>query len=144
MATNIVIADAQATPVNHTFIPMGVDPNGTYWWVDQSAVNSLGYWKVGVSIRRPAQAGSGTSSEGRNYVVKVQVLEPVLANTTNSTVSGIEPAPTLAYAMRSYHEFVLPEQGKLLDRQSISKMSPLVLQNAQVKAVIENLIYPGA
>lgn len=143
MASNIVIADAQGTPVNHTFIPMGVDTNGTFWWVDQSQANALGYWRLAVSLKRPANPKNGSSSEGRNYVAKVQLLEPVLANITNSTVSGVAPAPQLAYSTRSYTEFILPEQGALLDRQNISKMTPLALQNVQIKSVIENLLYPG-
>lgn len=143
MATNIVINDAQATPVAHTFVPMGADANGTYWWVDQSQTNALGYWKIGVSLKRPGNPGEGTSASGRNYVAKVQVLEPILANITNSTVSGVAPAPTLAYAQRSYHEYVLPEQGALLDRKNIAKMSALALQNAQIVAVLETLAYPG-
>lgn len=143
MATNIVIADAQGSPVNHTFIPMGLDTAGTFWWEDQSQANALGYWRLGLSIKRPPAASAGTSAEGRNYVVKVQLLEPILANVTNSTVSGVAPAPTLAYSTRSYHEFYIPQQGALLDRQNISKMSALALQNAQIKAVIETLAYPG-
>lgn len=144
MASNIVIADAQATPVNHTFIPMGVDKNGTFWWVDQSQSNALGYWKIGVSLKRPAESNQqGTSASSRNYVAKVQVLEPVLANVTNSTVTGVLPAPTLAHVPRSYHEYILPEAGGLLDRANIAKMSPLVLQNPQVVQVVRDLVYPG-
>lgn len=143
MATNITIADAQATPVNHVFVPMGLDENKTFWWEDQSQTNALGYWRLGISLKRPPAGQAGTSSEKRNFVAKVVLLEPVLANITNSTVSGVAPAPTLAYVTRSYHEYYLPEQGALLDRQNISKMAPLALQNAQIKQVIETLVYPG-
>lgn len=144
MATNIVIADANAAPVNHTFAPNGFDTKtNNYWWVDSSQSNALGYWKIGVSLTRPPEAVGRQSSQDRNYRVKVQVLEPVLANITNSTVSGIAPVPTLAYSMRSYHEFVLAEAGTSLDRKNIGKMSPLILQNAQILAVIENLSIPG-
>lgn len=145
MATNIVIADAQATPVNHTFVPIGMDPSDTFWWVDQSQSNALGYWKLGVSLRRPQNVnGQRVSSENRNYVAKVQLLEPVLANITNSTVTGVMPAPTLAYTPRAYHEYILPEWGALIDRQNLAKMSPLALQNAQVQQVITNLMFPGS
>lgn len=144
MATNIVIADAQSTPVNHTFAPNGFDTKtNAYWWVDSSNSNALGYWKIGVSLSSPPAPTGQQSSENRNYRVKIQVLEPVLANVTNSTVTGIAPVPTLAYTVRSYHEFVLPESGTQLDRQNIAKMAPLILQNAQVKATIENLSVPG-
>lgn len=144
MANNITIADAQATPVNHVFTPNGFDQKSqAFWWMDMSQANALGYWKIGVHLSEPPAAKERQSSNDRNYRVKVQVLEPVLANLTNSTVSGIAPAPTLAYSMRSYHEFVLPEAGTTLDRKNIAKMAPLVLQDPQIKAVIENLSKPG-
>jgi hypothetical protein len=63
----------------------------------------------------------------------------VLANITNSTVSGVAPAPQIAYVVRGISEFVIPERTTLLDRQNISKMTPLLLQNAQIKSIIDNL-----
>lgn len=144
MADNIIIADAQETPVNRIFSPNGFDQKSqAFWWVDSDHANALGYWKVGVSLTEPPAAKERQSSNDRNYRVKVQVLEPVLANVTNSTVSGIAPVPTLAYSMRSYHEFVLPEAGTKLDRKNIAKMAPLILQDPQIRAVIENFSKPG-
>jgi hypothetical protein len=138
-ATNIVIADAQGTPVNHTFIPIGTDKNGVFWFEDQSAVNTLGYWKVSIERKAPAPAQPGTSSVGRTYRYKIGMHEPVLANVTNSTVSGVMAAPTLAYIPRVSGDFIVPEQAALLDRQNLAKMFPLLLQNAQIKTLIETL-----
>jgi hypothetical protein len=140
-AANIVIADAQGTPVNHTFAPIGRDTNGVFWYQDTSQANALGYWKISVEVKRPADPTGRQSAEARTYRVRVGLHEPILANVTNSTVSGVEPAPQLAYTPRSFHEFILPEQASLLDRQNQSKMAPLLLQNSQIKAVIENLEY---
>lgn len=139
MASNIVLADAAGTPVNHTFIPMGIDLKGVYWFEDQSASYAIGYWRISVKLARPEAPRPGQSSEGRVYRVSVGLHEPVLANITNSTVTGVLPAPQLAYTMRGVTEFVLPERGSLLDRQNISKMVPLLLQNTQIRAVVENL-----
>jgi hypothetical protein len=141
MASNIVLADAAVTPVNHTFIPMGVDLKGVYWFEDQSQAAAIGYWRISVKLTRPEAPRPGQSSEGRVYRVDVGLHEPVLANITNSTVTGVLPAPQLAYTMRGITQYVLPERGSLLDRQNISKMMPLLLQNAQIKAVVENLQY---
>mgnify|MGYP001064569911 FL=1 len=144
MASIITIADAAPAPVNRNFVPNGLDQNtGAFWWVDASAPNALGYWRIGLSITRPPQAQARQSSDGRNYRVKVQVLEPVLANLSNSTVSGVAPVPQLSYSMRSYHEFVLAEAGTQQDRKHIAKMSPLILQNPQITQVITDLLYPG-
>lgn len=143
-ASNIVIADATGTPVNHTFVPIGQDSAGVYWWVDQSQDNPLGYWKISAQVSKPPAGQAGQSSDGRNFRVKVALHEPVLANITNSTVSGVMPAPQLSHVMRSYHEFVLAERGTKLERQHLRKMSPLALQNAQIVALIDDLAYPGA
>lgn len=137
-ASNIVIADAAGTPVNHTFIPMGYDKNGVFWFEDQSQASAIGYWRISADLKRPVQAQAGQSSDGRVYRARFALHEPVLANITNSTVSGVLPAPQLAYSVRSFQEFVLPERSALLDRQHIAKMTPLLAQNAQIKAIVEN------
>jgi hypothetical protein len=58
---------------------------------------------------------------------------------SNSTVSGILPAPTIAYIPRSFTEYIISERASLLERQHLSKMTPLMLQNAGIKAIVENL-----
>lgn len=138
-ASNIVIADALGTPVNHTFVPIGTDRNGTFWFEDQSASNALGYWKVSIERKAPAAPQPGTNSVGRTYRYKVALHEPVLANITNSTVSGVQPAPTLAYIPRALLEFIIPEQAALIDRANLAKMLPLLVQNAQIKTMVETL-----
>ncbi len=137
-AANIVLADAATTPVNHTFIPMGYDPKGVFWFEDQSQASAVGYWKISAQLVRPPLAVAGQSSDGRVYRVRVGLHEPVLANITNSTVTGVLPAPQLAYTCRYITEVPLPERSALLDRQNIAKMGPLLMQNAQIKAMMEN------
>lgn len=138
-AANIVIADAQGTPVNHTFLPIGLDKDGTFWYQDQSQATAVGYWQISVRVKRPIAAQAGVSSDGRVYRVQIGLHEPVLANITNSTVSGVAPAPQVAYIPRGLVEYLLPERTALIDRQNMSKMLPLLLQNAQIKSVVENL-----
>lgn len=137
-ASNIVLADAAGTPVNHTFIPMGYDRDGLFWFEDQSPASAIGYWRISCELKRPPQAKAGQSSDGRVYRARFGLHEPVLANITNSTVSGILPAPALAYTVRSFTEYVLPERTAVLDRQNISKMMPLLLQNTQIRAIVES------
>jgi hypothetical protein len=136
--SSIVLADAAGTPVNHTFIPMGYDKDGVFWFEDQSQASAIGYWRISAELRRPMQAQPGQSSDGRIYRAKFSLHEPVLANITNSTVTGVLPAPQLAYTVRAFCEHVLPERSALLDRQNISKMMPLLLQNTQIRAIVEN------
>lgn len=138
-AANIVLADAQGTPVNHTFVPLGPDKNGVFWFEDQSQANSLGFWRISVEVKRPSLATSGQSADNRSNRVRVGLHEPALANITNSTVSGVEPAPTLAYVMRSFSEFVMPERGSLQNRKDLRKMTSNLVSNSLIVDVVENL-----
>ncbi len=137
--TDIVIADAQATPVNHTFTPQGPDANGVEYLTDYSQQNAIGYWKISFQTIAPAQPKSGENSASRVYRVKVGLHEPVLETLSNSTVSGITPAPTIAYIPRSFGEYVIPERSTLQNRKDLWKMTHLLLANAQVQAFVENL-----
>lgn len=140
-AANIVLADAQGTPVNHTFVPIGKDANGVFWFEDQSQASAIGYWKISVEIRRPPPATPGSSSTDRTHRVRVGLHEPILENVTNSTVSGVAPAPTLSYIPRVFVEYVMPERSALLDRKNLRKMENLLTANAQIIDVVENLTY---
>lgn len=140
-ATAIVLADAQATPVNHTFTPIGADGNDVYWFIDQSQANAIGYWKVSIEITRPKLAQPGESSKNRVERVRVGLHEPVLETVSNSTVSGIAPAPTIAYIPRSFTEYILPERGVMLDRKNLRKMTANLQNDANVIAVVETGAY---
>ncbi len=139
LAVNIVLADAQATPVNHTFIPLGPDSNGVFWFEDQSQSTPIGYWKISVDMKRPKVASVGESSAKRVVRIKVGLHQPVLENVTNSTVSGVAPAPTVSYVPRTFCEYILPERAALLDRQNARKMSANLLANAQIVGIVETL-----
>lgn len=138
-AANIVLADAAGTPVNHTFVPSGIDGKGTYWWTDRSQASAIGYWKVSLELKEPSPAGAGQSSEGRSYRVRVGLHEPVMETLSNSTVSGILPAPTIAYVPRSFTEYIMAERSTLLDRQHLRKMTQNLQANANIVDVVENL-----
>lgn len=141
MASNIVLADAQGTPVNHTFVPIGRDKNAVYWFEDQSAANAIGNWKISVEFVRPVVAVAKQNSEGRTNRIKVGMHQPILETVSNNTVSGIAPAPTVSYVPRCFTEFILPERAALLDRKSLRKMMANALAEAQILACVENLTY---
>lgn len=139
LAANIVLADAAGTPVNHTFAPNGKDANQTFWFVDRSQSNALGYWKISVVLKEPPEAKQKTSSAERTYRVQIGLHEPVLEVLSNSTVSGITPAPTVAYIPRVITEYVLSERSTLLERQHLRKMNANLQANAQIVSVVETL-----
>lgn len=141
MASNIVLADALATPVNHTFVPIGRDAAGTFWFEDQSQANAIGFWKISVELKRPPPPVAGQSSAERTFRVKIGLHEPVLETLSNSTVSGILPAPMVSYTPRTFIEFVMPERASLQNRKDLRKMAANLLTEAQVTASVEQLTY---
>jgi len=141
VATNIVLADAQATPVNHTFVPVGKDDKGVFWFLDQSVTNAIGFWRVSVEVKNPPPIRQGMSSADRTYRFKIGLHEPILETVSNNTVAGIAPAPTVSYIPRVFTEFVIPERASLQNRKDLRKMIALLLADANIVAVTENLQY---
>jgi hypothetical protein len=142
-ASNIVLADAAGTPVNHTFVPLGPDKEGVFWFEDSSAASPIGFWRISYAIKRPPPATtSGTTSTNRTYRVNVGLHEPVLENVTNGTVSGIAPAPTVSYVPRCFVEHVVPERSALLDRKNLRKMGWNLCNETQYIALVEQLTMP--
>lgn len=135
--SNIVLADALATPVNHTFIPMGLNSAGEYVFVDQSQSNEIGYFQITVKIEIPAAARPGQSSSGRVRKVTIGLHEPIMEALSNNS-AGFTPAPTIAYIERAMTTYYLPERGSLLDRKNLRKMNYLLQNDANIISVIEN------
>jgi len=138
----IVLADAQATPVNHTFDPTGRDNNGVYWYTDTSASNAVGYWRISVETKHPPMPVAGVSAEGRTVRVRIGLHEPVLETLSNNA-AGYTPAPTVAYVSRCFVEFVLPERASLQNRKDLRKMIANLLTNSQMIDVVEDLEFLG-
>jgi hypothetical protein len=141
-ASNIVLADALATPVNHTFVPLGPDREGVFWFEDQSQASPIGYWRISYSLKRPAVGAAGASSAQRTYRATIGLHEPVLENVTNNTVSGISPAPTVSYIPRAFTEYVMPERSSLQNRKDLRKMNYNLHNEAQFIALVEGLVTP--
>lgn len=141
-ASNIVLADALATPVNHTFVPLGPDKDGTFWWEDQSQASPIGYWKISYQLKRPVVGSAGASSNQRTYRASIGLHEPILENVTNNTVSGIAPAPTISYVPRFFVDVVLPERSSLQNRKDLRKMGWNLMNETQLIALVETLITP--
>lgn len=141
-ASNIVLADAQGTPVNHTFVPLGPTSDGTFWFEDQSAASAIGFWKISFKLQRPVVGKAGDNSAKRNYRATIGLHEPILETVSNNTVSGISPAPTVSYIPRAFVEFVMPERSVLLDRKNLRKMIYNLANETQFINLVENLITP--
>lgn len=149
IGSNITLADAQGTPVNHVFVWAGVDPQGVSHWIDRSSSEPIGYWRISMSSRAPRRPSRGNRSrvgvaDSATGVFRntITLSEPVLENVTNSTVSGIAPAPTVSYIPRMELVSLSPERGSALSRGNMVKMFANLLLNAQANALLENLDQP--
>lgn len=140
-ASNIVLADAAGTPVNHTFTWSGQTPNGVSHWLDRSGGIPIGYWAIRMSQRDPVRRGRKDQATGV-YRTMLQFDIPVLETVSNSTVSGIAPAPTISHTARVNCEFLLPERSSDLTRQHLRKMFFNLMNNAQVLSLVEALDPP--
>jgi len=136
---NIVLADAQATPVNHTFIPLGPDANGVWWFEDQSASQALGYSRISLKLTRAPVGSNGTVGQS-NRVNRVQmgIHLPVL-ETLGTNDAGVTPPPTVSYVNRANLELILPERNTLQNRKDLRKYAQFLLVDAQVVAMAESL-----
>jgi hypothetical protein len=142
MASNIVKDDAQATPVTHTFVPLGPDKDGVFWFEDQSQASPVGFWRISLQLKRPPVATAGQSSAQRTFRAVVGLHTPTLENVTNNTVSGISPAPTVSYVPRCFTEYIMPERSSLQNRKDLRKIMANLQADAQVIALAETLIMP--
>lgn len=140
-ASNIVLADALATPVSHTFVPIGPDRDGVFWFEDQSQASAIGFWRISYQLKRPKPGVAG-SSANRTARAIIGLHEPVLEVVSNNTVSGIAPAPVISYVPRSFTEYVMPERGSLQNRKDLRKMTWNLQNEPQLIALVENLVAP--
>jgi hypothetical protein len=144
-ATPIFALDAQATPVNHQFVPIGLDAQGVFYFEDvtpNGGMSPMGSWRISLGLKRPPAAVAGTSSANRTFRATVGLHEPILETLGTNTVSGIPPSPTIAYISRAITEYILPERATPQNRKDLRKMSAIIQGDAQVVTLVENLFMP--
>lgn len=108
--------------VDSTMNPEGISPQGIASWVDRSGGYAIGYPRLTMSVRPPTKAS-------RVYKVMMKLELPTLEQTSPSTATGIQPAPTLGYKCACIMEFFLPERSTLLERQTLfSKVASLFVR----------------
>lgn len=137
--SNIVVNDGQATPVSHTFNPNSGDGNvpGSSIIVYEDRIGGIqvGFPVVQITTRKPTKAL-------RNNKISVMIKRPVLETVSNSTVSGIAPAPTVAYDVVFQGSFTLPERSDLASRKDMLAYVRNVLANAVMTSAIQDLESP--
>ena len=110
--STIVVPDAAATPVNHTFNKVKVTGDTAYF-VEQSNASALGYWTLQMTQRAPL---AGQTEKVFRTSAKMSI--PVV---TSETINGIA-RPRLEYTMRSSVEHIAPIEATLQNRKDQRKL----------------------
>lgn len=134
VATNVVLADAQGAPVNHTFVPLGPQDSYDMVWEDQSQASPNGYWRIGVSQKRPRAKVAGGAVRTR-----IVLMEPVL-EAIAPAASGLTQPPTVAYVPQVVTEYVASDRSSLQIRKDLRKMNALLQAEAQIVNWVESMI----
>lgn len=130
---NIVIADGQPTPVNRTFAPLMVDKSGVAWHENRVSGVQIGYDQLTIGLRR-------ATSTVTNNKLSVKLVLPTLEVTSPSTSSGIQPAPTLAYAATAFVEFVLPSRSTSQNRKDlVTLLRNALVAGGVIATCVENI-----
>lgn len=137
---NIVINDGQATPVAHTFAPAKALADYALWEDRTSASNPagtyIGFGKLTMALQRPT--GPATQAT-RNLKGSIKLETPKLETVSNSTISGIAPAPTVSYRPTAEITLVFPERCSLQDRKDLQAYLKNVLATTPVTDFFEKL-----
>lgn len=136
---NIVLNDAQATPVAHTFVPLGPDPKGIWWFEDQSGSAAIGFNRLSVSLKRPAVSTAGQASTKRFNRIELGIWTPKL-ETLGTNDAGLTPSPTVAYVPKVMIAYAIEERASLQDRKDLRKYLSQLNDNALITQVIEQLL----
>lgn len=130
--TSIVLTDnTPTTPVNRTFAPAKKE-NNLYTYHNRASGIVVGYDQLSIQQRLPTKQSKATT-------VTMKLVTPVLEQTSASTATGIQPAPTVAYSMIGKLEFVLPERSTLQNRKDLLAMLRDLIDEALTTESVENL-----
>lgn len=136
---NLAINNGAATPVSKTFSKVktgdgnSVDSVMAKWEQRDSGIR-LGFETITQMMRFPG-TGKGAS---RSTKVSVKITTPVMEVVSNSTVSGIAPAPTVAYRNLATIEVVLPERSTIDSRKDLYAFLVGYLAKPEFKDAIVN------
>jgi hypothetical protein len=131
--SSISIADGQPTPVTRVFAPLMVDKAGVAIHENRVSGIQIGYDQLTVGLRRATQ-------QVTNNKLSVKLVLPTLEVTSPSTASGIQPAPTLAYACTAFVEFVLPSRSTAQNREDlVALLRNALVAGGVIATCVENI-----
>lgn len=136
-ASNISLADGQATPVVHTFEPVRTGADVAHY-EDKSATQYIGFWKLAMQLKRP----SGPSKQANRNLEAIIRLETPVLETLGTADSGLTPAPTVAFRPQVEVRFTLPERCSLQQRKDLRTMLANFMGQLTMADLVENYRVP--
>lgn len=136
LKSTIVLTDAASTPVARSYYVLPPQKNGILAWIDRTQAVLKGANRLTLEQRESSRA-----TNARKVHWKLET--PVLEQTSASTSTGIQPAPTLAYTLLATIEFVLPDRSSLQERKDLLAQVRDLIDEAIVTAQVQDgdLIY---
>lgn len=129
---NITLTDAESTPINRVYKPSQNRPGDPLSWRDSMQTIYAGQAKLTL-VQRMADAKAKTTK------VQWRLETPILEQTSPSTSTGIQPAPTVAYIPLVELDFVLPDRATLQDRKNLLSMVRDLIDEAIVTSQVHDL-----
>lgn len=128
---NITLTDAAGTPVNRVYFPTQ-SGDGLINWQDRTQAIFVGQNRLTVSQRL---ANKQTKTNKLSWKLET----PILEQTSPSTATGIQPAPTVAYTPLATLEFVLPDRMSLQERKDLLAQMRDLIDEAIVTNQVHDL-----
>lgn len=123
--SNIVIADGASTPVNHTYVPAGLDGSvGIARFVERSDGVFVGEPKLDVTIR-PVTKGQPTRKATVSLSVPKRVVNP-------------DGSVTVSYENLGKAEFTVSATSTTAERKNLRVLLANALLNTTVAQAVDN------
>lgn len=126
---SIVVPDAAATPVNHTFVPQKVEGNTARWAEKTTATTPMGYWQLDSTLREPVNGGKAFRWTLNLGIPKLKTYTDVNGNLVT----------IVDYIHRAQVVLLMPDNGTLQDRKDLRKLLVGLLNDAGSVSQIEAL-----
>lgn len=133
--TAITLTDSTAgTPVDRVFKPAR-RLNDIYSWENRAGGIPAGYDQVTMSFRPPSKTAKATK-------LQIVLTAPILEQTSASTATGIQPAPTVAFADRVEINVICHQRSSLQNRKDLLAMARDLFSDPSVTAAVHELDMP--
>lgn len=130
---NIVLADGQTTPANHTFTPTQVSAD-LVTYHDKASGIAAGYPRVTLGRRLATKDNANVKTSSRVYL-------PVL-ETAATSASGFTPGPTVAYGLAGNVDVTIPDRATAAERADLYAYLKNLVAHAVFGSAVKDMDFP--